>query len=695
MAARSNIRILPLLFGGWIFLVVLFFSIVLWDDVKKMEAYHTTRRETLEAYYRSLIVNIERLSLFVFEEHLDRNDVKVLVYNAWKGSPAVRDNNREILRQKLLPLYNNKLQKHFRQVHFHFPDSSSFLRMHKQDRYGDSLIGVRATVEEANRKKIPVLGFEEGRIFNGFRYVYPLSYRGEHIGTVEVSIPISEVENELQNLLGVELQLALKKSVVESRVFESEQMNYVSANSISPHYYFESPKISLPSLLFSQDFLEQINYKIYDSIQKKLQKEISFSQQVFLWGEKILVHFTPIANFTGENVGYLISYQRDSNLQSLTSRVLWRVAETLLWMAGGIAVFFLSSGRIKNVQSQLKHSLLVSGYLSDAVVFLDSRGSIIFVNAAFYRLTGYNSDIVIDNKIELLLSLTGSGTTSPLQMEKISSSAREDKKEGVLKLLYGQGSGTELPVEFQIKKIEEGREEAIYMLLLSDISARKEIDRLKEDIEHITRHDLKTPLNMIINLPEIIMEEDDLSPVSKDYLLRIQRAGESMLRSIDLSLKIVKMERSEYLPAKETIDFALLIRGAIAATEVGFRKTRRTISLSQSEESILLQGEELLLSVAIENLLRNALEADTNPEEIKVRLEKNSDFAVLHISNQTPIPEAMRDRIFEKYATYGKKNGTGLGTYSAKKIVELHGGTIKVKTSSDAGTQFSLHLPLS
>ncbi len=676
-------------------MVLVVLSIVLVDDEKKMEAYHSARRETLEVYYQSLIVTNQRLSLFVFEEHLDGNDIKALVYNAWKGDENVRDINREILRQKLLPLYNDKLRKHFRQLHFHFPDSSSFLRMHKQDRFGDSLIGVRATVEEANRKKIPVRGFEVGKIFHGFRYVYPLSYRGEHIGTVEISFPFSEVENDLQSLLGVELQLALKKSLVDRRVFESEQMNYVSANSLSPHYYFESQKNSFPSLLFSHDFLEQIHNKIYDSIQNNLRKEISFSRQIFLWGEKILVHFIPLANYTGETVGFLISYQRDASLQSLTSRVVWRIVQALMWMGGGIAVLFLYSGRIKNVQSQLKHSLLMSGYLSDAVVFLDSRGSIIFANAAFYRLTGYKSDIVIDNKIELLLRLTVSGTTFQFQMEKFSSSADEDKKEGVLKLLYGHGSGTELPVEFQVKKVEEGREERTYMLLLSDISARKEIDRLKEDIEHITRHDLKTPLNLIINLPEIIMEEENLSPDSKDYLLRIQQAGENMLRSIDLSLKIVKMERSEYLPAKESIDFASLIKGAIAITEVGFRKTRRTISLSQSEESILLQGEELLLSVAIENLLRNALEADTSPEEIKVKLEKNGDFAALHITNKTPIAEAIRDRIFEKYATYGKKNGTGLGTYSAKKIIEMHGGSLELNTSEQTGTRFSLYLPLS
>ena len=61
-----------------------------------------------------------------------------------------------------------------RQLHFHFKDGTSFLRMHRPNIYGDNLFGIRESIEYVNTRKEKFVGFEEGRIFNGYRYIYPL-----------------------------------------------------------------------------------------------------------------------------------------------------------------------------------------------------------------------------------------------------------------------------------------------------------------------------------------------------------------------------------------------------------------------------------------------------------------------------------------------------------------------------------------
>lgn len=94
------------------------------------------------------------------------------------------EGNREELLQVLLPAYL-ETKDEITHLQFHLPDSTSFLRVHAPEEYGDSLAHFRNTVNDANRSLTMVSGLEEGRAGFGFRAVNPMFYQGEHIGSVE------------------------------------------------------------------------------------------------------------------------------------------------------------------------------------------------------------------------------------------------------------------------------------------------------------------------------------------------------------------------------------------------------------------------------------------------------------------------------------------------------------------------------
>ena len=102
--------------------------------------------------------------------------------NAVEKAFAERD--REKLLTMLLASYK-EIQNNVSQFQFHLPDSTSFLRLHKPEKYGDSLKSFRFTVNEANRQKKIISGIEEGKAGYGLRVVVPMSYDNKHIGTVE------------------------------------------------------------------------------------------------------------------------------------------------------------------------------------------------------------------------------------------------------------------------------------------------------------------------------------------------------------------------------------------------------------------------------------------------------------------------------------------------------------------------------
>jgi len=112
----------------------------------------------------------------------------LIAVEAIANNPQIQElfyqRNREGLIDLLLPTYE-PVKDRIAQFQFHLPDSTSFLRLHKIDKFGDSLKEFRFTVNEANAQKKSMIGIEEGVSGYGLRVVVPIFYKGKHIGSVE------------------------------------------------------------------------------------------------------------------------------------------------------------------------------------------------------------------------------------------------------------------------------------------------------------------------------------------------------------------------------------------------------------------------------------------------------------------------------------------------------------------------------
>jgi len=222
---------------------------------------------------------------------------------------------------------------------------------------------------------------------------------------------------------------------------------------------------------------------------------------------------------------------------------------------------------------------------------------------------------------------------------------------------------------------------------------------LREDVERITRHDLKTPLNVIIGFPRIMMKADNLPEKHRKYLKIIEESGMRMLNMINLSLDMFKMERNTYQFKPVPVNVAQVIRKIVKDTKsIAMTKKLSVATLingkpADREEVFSIQGEELLCYSLLANLIQNALEASPEGERITAEMTDQDDMSVIRIHNMGAAPEDIRDRFFDKYATSGKESGTGLGIYSAKLIAETHRGSIHLETSEEKGTAVTVRLP--
>ena len=122
------------------------------------------------------------------------------------------------------------LENGFFQLHFHLPGAVSFLRFHRPAMFGDSLWSVREGLRLAQTRQVPVSGFEEGRVVNGFRHVFPLEHEGRFIGTVEASFSfLGWLQNHADKSQGL-YRFLIRGDLVDRKVWpEEKQRNYGEA----------------------------------------------------------------------------------------------------------------------------------------------------------------------------------------------------------------------------------------------------------------------------------------------------------------------------------------------------------------------------------------------------------------------------------------------------------------------------------
>jgi PAS domain S-box-containing protein len=228
-------------------------------------------------------------------------------------------------------------------------------------------------------------------------------------------------------------------------------------------------------------------------------------------------------------------------------------------------------------------------------------------------------------------------------------------------------------------------------LLEQQNEALKENVRLREEVERIGRHDIKTPLNSIVAVPRLLREERKLGPEADELLSIVERAGYRILSMVNLSLDLYKMEQGTYVFRPDAVDLADLLNkiGADVRMHAASKQIRLQVDVAVAPYA---WAEELLCYSLLANLLKNAVEASPEGGVVTVTAAGDQDSVVLRIHNRGVVPASVRGNFFQKYSTLGKASGTGLGTYSARLMARTQDGDVEMETSDAQGTTLSIRL---
>jgi DNA-binding response OmpR family regulator len=211
--------------------------------------------------------------------------------------------------------------------------------------------------------------------------------------------------------------------------------------------------------------------------------------------------------------------------------------------------------------------------------------------------------------------------------------------------------------------------------------------RLREDVEHITRHDMKGPLAGVISIIQALSEDMGLSRKQIEQLRMAENAALQTLNMINLSSELYKIGTGRFKLNPEPVKIGEILRRIVELSRHTFSEKHLIISVdvdvaAVNEEPPKSIGDAMLCYSLFQNLIKNACEAAPEKTQVEVILHNENPLRIT-IANTGVVPLGIRDNFFEKFATYGKLGGTGLGTYSAKLLAEAQKGSVSLDVSDE------------
>lgn len=227
--------------------------------------------------------------------------------------------------------------------------------------------------------------------------------------------------------------------------------------------------------------------------------------------------------------------------------------------------------------------------------------------------------------------------------------------------------------------------------LATQFEVSKNALHARQEVERLAQHDLKSPLRSIAAAAAMLRGGRTLSASEEALLASIEHTAGRALAIVSMSLDLYRMQEGTFRFVPEIVDLGDIGRRVIADISLHARTKNVRLDFIGMRQTVRAVGNDVFVTSVVENLVRNAVEAA--PEHSAVRLVLYDGLRVgLIIHNEGAVPEEIRENFFEKYVTHGKRDGLGLGTYSARLIARAQGGELRMSSSDHNGTTLTLEL---
>lgn len=371
------------------------------------------------------------------------------------------------------------------------------------------------------------------------------------------------------------------------------------------------------------------------------------------------------------------------------------------------------------VQQKDRYQLLVDSIQDYAILLLDASGYIETWNVGAEKITGYGPDEIIGKHFSTLYSpndnITGKPDKDMLRATRDGSIDDETwciKKDGsrfwadeVLTALFNKGGSligfAKITRDITDKKRSKNALIAANKLLKHQHLELEALNNVKDEFISLASHQLRTPATGIKQFLGLLLE-GYAGNMTIQQTAYIQKAYDSNERQIDLVnslLRTAQIDAGKVTLDKTFITIRAIIDGVIDGLRDIFDARQQTIIINEKGTQSDIYADEARIRMVLENIIDNASKYTDNGGTITISLSETNLYAQINIKDTgVGISEKDVKKVFDKFNRIPNKlsdaaGGTGLGLYWAKKIINLHKGSIGVRSFIDEGTEFIIKLP--
>lgn len=388
-----------------------------------------------------------------------------------------------------------------------------------------------------------------------------------------------------------------------------------------------------------------------------------------------------------------------------------------------LAVALLGAGVLAFAYKQLRDAEQLMNVTieqaHDAFIAMDEKGRIMRWNQEAARTFGWSSEEAVGSPLDQMIIPHGERSRHRQGLSEFLTNGRSVILHHRLELVALHKDGTELPVEMSISPVRTASG-YIFAAFLRDISERKrnqarieeytkELEAKNDKIEKANRlksrflaamsHELRTPLNAVLGFASLLLEDPNLSSKQQRWVQHIQTGGKHLLQLINDLLDLSKIEAGKLELNAASHSAGPLVNDVMA--ELASLIASKSISTAATvRNGIILKVDRVRFKQILYNLLSNAIKFTPEGGAISVTVGSVEDHAVIEVEDSgIGIPHEQQESIFEEFkqiidSESEVRNGTGLGLAITKRLVEQHGGTIRVESEVGRGSKFIISLPL-
>ncbi len=330
--------------------------------------------------------------------------------------------------------------------------------------------------------------------------------------------------------------------------------------------------------------------------------------------------------------------------------------------------------------------------LTDGVILLNKKKQIEIINSPATELFNIGKKEAIGKCFVDLLDIENIPEIKKILIDK-------DRIKNIYREEVTTLDGLHLEITSVLLKDEI--EEKGFLIIIHDVTKEKLIEKMKTEFVSVAAHQLRTPLSTIKWTIRMILDGDvgEVSEEQRELLEQTYISNERMIRLINDLLDVSRIEEGRLLYNQEDTQIEDVLDSVIEASQEMLRNKNMVLEVNKKETPKVKIDKEKI-GVVIQNLLENAIKYTEQGGKIKITLDNDEKNVIFKIEDSgVGIPKSQQDRIFTKFfraenVTRMETDGTGLGLYTTKNIVQAHKGQIWFESEENKGTTFYFTIPI-